>query len=233
MQHLNIADKAAALIAIPVIFLLSSCTPPAAVKISNRAPVIENVLYPKDIFANMEVQVQCVAADADSDNLTYQWISEAGKIMGEGNVVQWFPPEKLGTYPISVVVTDGNGGEARQTFNIRVVTNADGTSTPTIDVKMKLGDEQTVIVDKQRARIWTTTDIVCQVENNGGKPLTYTWSTSGGKMVGPGLEDGKAGKIGWVAPGVKGDFIIEVTVSDSEGKKAKGQVNMEVFCCGN
>jgi hypothetical protein len=233
MNRLYIIGIIAVLIMLVVLPQQSACTGPAVVKAPNHAPVIENVLFPKDVFSNMEVQVQCVASDADGDNLTYHWIAESGSINGEGSSVTWFPPEKLGTYPVSVTVNDGKGVEAKQAVEIRVVTNADGSATPIVDIKLKLGDSQTMIVDKQRARIWTTTDIICLVENAGGKPLTYSWSINGGKIMGKDVQEGKADRIGWIAPGAKGDFIIEVTVSDNEGKQAKGQINMQVFCCGN
>jgi len=233
MYRLNMVGTVAAIVIFLTLPLQSACSGPAFVKAANNNPVIENVLYPKDAFSNMEVQIQCIAADADGDKLTYKWMAESGEIKGEGAIVLWFPPEKLGTYPVLVTVNDGKGGEAKQTIDIRVVTNADGTATPTIDVKMRLGDAQAVIMDKQRARIWTTTNIICLVENTGDKQLTYTWTADGGKIMGDYVAEGKADRIGWIAPGVKGDFIIEVTVSDNEGKQANGQVNMQVFCCGN
>lgn len=233
MDNLTKAGVIAVLIVVMPAFFLSACAGPAVVKAANNSPVIENVLYPKDTFSTMEVQVQCVAADKDGDNLTYQWIAGSGQIKGEGPVVMWFPPEKLGTYPVTVSVADGKGGEAKQTVEIRVVTNADGTATPTIDVKLKLGEAQAVIVDKQRARIWMTTEIVCMVENAGDKQLIYSWSIDGGKMMGKGIEEGRADRIGWIAPGTAGNYLIAVVATDNNGGQAKGQVNMQVFCCGN
>ena len=223
----------ATLIAVTLI-LQSACTPaPPEVKRPNQAPVIETINYAKDAFANSEVQIDCTARDADSDNLTYTWTSEAGEIRGKGYSVLWMPPSKMGTYPITLSVTDGKGGVATENISIRVLTNADGTATPEVDIKLKLGATEPVIVDKQRIRIWMTTDITCIVENAGVGDLTYTWSATEGKLQGNGLETGKADKIKWIAPGVRGDDTVSVTVKDSQGKEAKGQVNFNVFCCGN
>jgi len=212
---------------------LSCAPPPPQVKQPNQAPVIENINYAKDTMSNSEVQIECITKDGDSDNLTYQWTAEAGKITGNGQYVLWTPPGKMGTYAIMLIVDDGKGGVATENISIRVVTNADGTATPMVELKLKLGDAEPVIVDKQRARVWMTTDILCIVDNASGNDLTYTWSATDGKLQGKGLEEGKANKIRWTAPGVKSDVTVSVTVKDSQGKETKGQVNLNVFCCGN
>ena len=232
---MNFSGKIGILTAAVVMVLLfiSACATPSSLKHVNADPVIENVLYPKDAFANSEIQIQCVALDADGDNLTYKWMSESGKIKGEGAIVMWFPPDKLGTYPVSVIVADGKGGEVKQTIGIRVVTNADGSATPTIEIKLKLGETQPVVIEKQRARIWTTTEIVCLVDGSGAEQLTFTWTTNGGKIITKNQQEGKPDKIGWIAPGNAGDYTIEVLVSDSNMNQAKGLVKMQVYCCGN
>ncbi|MCX6006154.1 MAG: hypothetical protein NTZ34_02695 [Chloroflexi bacterium] len=112
-------------------------------------------------------------------------------------------------------------------------TNADGTATSTIEIKMKLGETQPVVIDKQRERIWTTTNIICIVEKAEGNQLTYTWSANSGKITGKGVMEGTADRIGWTAPGVQSDSTIDVKVKDGQGRQAIGQVNIHVFCCGN
>ena len=225
------------LIAAPVILVialqLACAQPPPESAQPNQAPIIERINYMPDTFATSEVQLECLANDADSDNLTYQWKAEAGQISGSGPNVLWMPPGKMGTYPIMLVVSDGKGGAATENISIRVVTNADGTATPITEVILKLGDAEPVIVDKQRVRIWMTADILCIVENAEGDDLTYTWSATGGKMQGKGLEEGKADRIRWTAPGVRGDNTVSVIIRNTQGREAKGQVNFEVFCCGN
>jgi len=218
-----------------VLILQAACTPaPPVVAQPNQAPVIESINYARDAFGNSDLQIDCTAKDADGDQLTYKWTAEAGEIKGSGKNIVWVSPGKMGTYPIIVEVTDGKGGAATENISIRVLTNLDGTATPVVEIKLKLGDAVPVIVDKQRARIWMTTDILCVVENAGDAgDLTYTWSATDGKMQGEGLKEGKASKIRWTAPGVKSDITINVTVTDSQGREAKGQVNLNVFCCGN
>jgi len=235
MKQFNTLSTVVVILIILALCVQFACAPPPpVVKPQNNAPVIENIIYTKDAFSNTEVQIECLASDIDGDNLTYQWKAGAGNITGEGKNVLWMPPGKVGTYPITLVVSDGKSGVATENVSIRVVTNADGTATPTIEVNLKLGEAQPVVIDKQRARIWTTTDIVCTVENADGNELTYTWSANGGKIQGKGAPEGKANRIGWIAPGVQSDITVNVSVTDiQQGREAKGQVNIHVFCCGS
>jgi hypothetical protein len=235
MKPSSFAGWLIAIVIAVTLTLQPACAPPTPeVKRPNQAPVIENIIYAKDAFGTSEVQIECLAKDADSDNLTYQWAAEAGQISGRGPNVLWMPPGKMGTYPLTLVISDGKGGVATENISIRVVTNADGTATPLVELKIRLGDTEPVIVDKQRARVWMTTDILCIVDNaSGASDLTYTWSAREGKLQGKGLEEGTANKIRWTAPGVKSDVTVSVTVKDIHGQETKGQVNFNVFCCGN
>ncbi len=234
MRLLNHADRLLIVSVLLSLACLLACTPPRAeIKPENRAPVIERIDYMQDTFATSEVLIESIASDADSDNLTYEWKAESGSITGDGPNVIWTPPERMGTYPIMLVVSDGKGGLASENISIRVVTNVDGTATPIIEVRLKMGDDKPVIVDKQRVRIWMTSDILCIVENATSGDLTYTWSASGGEIQSEGLTENGAGKIRWKAPGVRGDYKVMVTARDAAGKEVKGQVNISVFCCGN
>ena len=234
MKQFNIAGWLMVILIVVTLNLQSACTPPPEVRPPNQAPVIESINYAPDAFGISEVQIDCLAKDADSDNLSYQWKAEAGQISGSGPSVIWMPPGKMGKYPITLVVTDGRGGVATENISIRVLTNADGTATPLAELKLKLGDAGPMIVDKARVRIWMTEDILCIVEDAvSASDLTYTWSATSGEIQGKDLEEGKANKIRWKAPGIRGDYTVSVTVKDSQGREAKGQVNINVFCCGN
>ena len=234
MKPLNFAGWLVAIMIAVTLTMQLACTPPPEVKRSNQAPVIENINYARDAFGTSEVQIECLAKDADSDNLTYLWKADAGQISGSGPSVLWMPPGKMGTYPITLLVTDGKGGVATENISIRVVTNADGTATPLVELTVKMGDAGTPAVVKQRIRNWFEVEILCIVDNAGSaSDLIYTWSATGGELKGKGLEEGKANKIRWKAPYVNGDYNVTVTVKDSAGKETKGQVIVTVFCCGD
>jgi hypothetical protein len=232
MKPFNVTGLLIAIFIAVTLTLQSSCTPPPAQP--NRAPVIESINYSKDAFATSEVQIDCLAKDADSDNLTYQWQAEAGQISLSGPSVLWMPPGKMGTYPITLVVTDGRGGVATENISIRVVTNADGTSSPLVELKLKMGDAETPVVAKQRIQGRLAIDILCEVEDSGGAgDLKYTWTAKSGELTGKGLEEGNASRVKWKAPYLKGDYNVDVTVKDSQGREARGLVIVTVFCCGD
>ncbi|MCX6005244.1 MAG: PKD domain-containing protein [Chloroflexi bacterium] len=215
-----------------------ACSPPQppappAIEQQNHAPTIEKINYDKSTYHNRPAKIECIASDIDNDNLTYLWEAKDGKITGEGKSVEWIPPGNMRTYPITLTVTDGRGGEVKKTVYIMVVTNADGTNTPNIEVKLKLGDNSTVIIENQRVRIWTTANILCIVENAKESELLYTWSADGGRIQGEGVEDGKANKISWIAPGTQSDITVDVRVTGvQQGSEAKGQIKFKVYCCG-
>jgi hypothetical protein len=212
---------------------LSCAQAATVVNQQNHAPVIEKVTYDKFTYHNRAVKIECFANDIDGDNLTYVWEARDGKISGEGKSVLWTPPGNMQNYPIKLTVTDSKGGIAEKTIYIMVVTSADGTNTPNIEVKLRLGDNSTVVIDNQRVGIWTTADILCVVENTGDSDLIYEWSADCGRIQGKGSGDSKANTIRWIAPGVQSNCTVEVTVTDTQkGSEARGQVNFNVFCCG-
>jgi hypothetical protein len=235
VKQLNFAGRLIAILIAVTLTLQSACAPPQPeVKRPNQAPVIESINYNKDAFATSEVQIDCLAKDADSDNLTYQWSAESGQISGSGPNVLWIPPGKMGKYPITLTVIDGRGGVATENISIRVVTNADGTATPLVELKLKMGDAEAPVVAKQRIQGRLAIDILCIVEDAGSTgDLMYTWTAKSGEMTGKGLEEGKANRVNWKSPYVKGDYNVDVTVKDSQGREAKGQVIVTVFCCGD
>jgi hypothetical protein len=231
-------DATGRLIAVSIIFILAlqlACAPaPLVVGPPNQAPVIESINYAPDAFGTSEVQIDCLAKDADSDNLTYKWSAEAGSIKGAGNNILWMPPGKMGKYPITLVVSDGRGGVATENISIRVVTNADGTATPLVELKLKMGGAETPVVAKQRIQGRLAIDILCLVEGSASaNDLIYTWTAKSGEMTGKGLVEGKANKVTWKAPYVKGDYNVDVSVKDSQGNEARGLVIVTVFCCGD
>jgi hypothetical protein len=88
----------------------------------NNAPQISTVYSSADsaIVGEM-VTIHCDATDADGDPLTYDWQASGGTIQPNGNSADWTAPDTTGSYQITVTVTDGRGGEARQTSTLRAV----------------------------------------------------------------------------------------------------------------
>lgn len=232
MRKFNRIGRSALTLVILMLAVQLSCTASDnAGSQQNHAPVIEKLNYDKNTYHNRPVKIECLASDIDGDKLTYIWEATDGKIAGEGTSAIWTPPANMRTYPITLTVSDSHGGEITETVYIMVITNPDGSDTPNIEVKLKLGDNSTVVIQKQRVGIWTTAHILCLVENASENDLIYKWTADNGRIQESG--DGKANKINWIAPGVQSDCTVNVTVIDSQqGVEAKGKVNFSVFCCG-
>jgi len=65
--------------------------------------------------------IHCNAEDPDGDKLSYLWRATGGKITGEGSTVVWTSPGVNGDYTITVVVSDGRGGEAEGSITFKVL----------------------------------------------------------------------------------------------------------------
>ena len=85
------------------------------------------------------------------------------------------------------------------------------------------------------AKAWTTVrvtetrEIQCSVENQDLAELTFKWSSPVGKLAGNNLAEGKASRVGWIAPGTPGQYTVGVTVTDKNGRSVKSEVNFDVF----
>jgi hypothetical protein len=214
-----------------IFLLLAGCNyfkVPAAAP--NSIPVIESVSCTNDVFALADNEMVCQASDPDGDSLQYEWSIGNGKIIGTGARMMWVSPDTMGTYDIWVKVSDGKGGEAKQTVAIRVLTNADGTTAAPVTLKMFLGSSET-ISENRTVKVGTATKVTCAVDNSVGKKLTYEWSASGGKMKGTGMDEKTCVVVFWTAPAPTQVYTVTVAVRDEKGNEARGKVMFDVFCC--
>jgi len=200
----------------------------------NHPPVINQVIGSTDWSPSIQGQMTCLASDPDGDELAYSWTADNGTITGQGNIISWTSPANMGKYNITVTVTDSKGLEATFVKEVKVFINADGTITPDTPVVIDITLPSTeVATAAKRIRIWTSSPVECRVEGADTKNLKYTWTPSNGRLQARGLTEGTASTVTWIAPGVAGDFTLDVVVADDKGNEAKGTVNFKVFCCGN
>jgi hypothetical protein len=215
--------------------LCLSCAGLAPASQVNRPPVIQQIIGSSEWSPQAEGQLTCIALDEDNDLLEYKWIADNGTITGNGATVTWMSPATMGKYKIRVTVSDGKGGQATAVHEAKVVINADGSAgldAPVV-LKMSLPAREVVTVAK-RMRIWTATPIECIVAGAEARDLRFKWSANSGKLQaasGMNLGNGTASRVNWIAPGVGGDFKVDVVVTDGSGNEARGTVNFEVFCC--
>jgi hypothetical protein len=156
-------------------------------------------------------EVQCVASDPDGDELSYTW-SASGDIAGEGAAVTWTAPAAPGFYTITVIVTDGRGGEATAPLTINVVVN----QPPVIE---------SLTSEWQQVQKAMTTPIECVASDPDGDKLSYSWSVTGGNITG----EGAVGT--WVAPNTYGEYTITVTVTDGKDGQDTESIEIAVACC--
>ena len=103
----------------------------------NNSPVIEKiVLNLNDIHENDEVKVVtgdylkflAIASDEDNDELTYSVHDNFGNILSIANPINtqclfdWLAPNNPGSYELTVIVDDGNGGGDKVVIHITVYT---------------------------------------------------------------------------------------------------------------
>lgn len=189
--------------ALAVIFI-GGCTP------ANQSPVISSLIADAEwIPPSGNCMVRCMASDPDGDELSYTWSASGGNISGEGVIVTWVAPVEVGTYTITVKVTDGRGGESTAQVTIDVFVN----HPPVIE---RLTAEPPVVNQGK------TTTIQCIASDPDIDELGYDWSASRGNISGQGSA------VTWTAPNTCGTYIITVTVADSRGGEVSEELEVKV-----
>jgi len=108
----------------------------------NHPPLVEDlIITPEDRSAfnydGMKIRegkscdIECIASDADGDDLSYQWSADVppgsywsavGNISGEGSSVTWTAPAGPSEVAVTVTVSDGRGGRDTKSIVFHVVT---------------------------------------------------------------------------------------------------------------
>jgi hypothetical protein len=168
------------------------------------------------------LQVTCSASDPDGDELSYEWTATAGSISGTGSVAGWSAPQGIGTYSVTVVVTDGHDGSTTKTVSLSVLTG----QPPIIEALLITADHCYLkaysggyYVGKEKVY-----HIECSVQDTGIE-LFYEWSCTGGALSGEGS------LIDWTAPNVEGAVTIMAMVSDISGSTASQNMTLSVVPC--
>jgi outer membrane protein OmpA-like peptidoglycan-associated protein len=96
--------------------------PPPPADAPNRPPTVSVSCDPCEVQVGGEVRLRADASDPDGDSLTYRWSAPTGSFQDSADRVttQWQAPDQAGPVPINVIVSDGRGGSASDTANIRV-----------------------------------------------------------------------------------------------------------------
>jgi len=205
-------------------------TPPAPVPLNPVMPMIRDIAGTREYYPNQESPLICACSDPDGGPLTYTWTAEKGVIKGEGQRVNWVPPDELGEYLITVKVTNEKGKEETLSKKFTVVAPPPPPEDKTIYLKLT-PPASSVSRASGRVRAFFVSEIQCEVPGGDPSQFTYVWTVNGGKLMAEGLEEGKAARVGWLAPGSGGNYTVKVTVADKAGNTAVGEVTYEVLCC--
>jgi hypothetical protein len=166
--------------------------------LANHQPAIASLTAPERVVPSGGCQIVCNATDGDGDELSYNWSASAGELNGEGATVTWMAPDSVGSYNITVTVTDGRGEAITKQIIIEVRANRAPTIT---DLATDAG--------------WTlpsgTVQLTCRASDPDGDELTYEWTADAGDIS----ETGAA--VNWTAPQETGIYYIMVVVMDSHG----------------
>ncbi len=189
-----------------VLFLSSSCAAP-----TNNEPIITS-LEPEaqQVVPLGSIELVCTASDPDGDELSYIWSASAGEVDGVGDTVTWVAPASEGSYGVSVLVTDGHGGQGTDSVTIAVRTN-----------------NPPIIASLTADAGWTmpsgNLQVTCSASDPDEDELTYDWSASGGDISGTGPV------VSWTAPHGVGTYEISVVVEDGYGGSATKTLSLSVL----
>ena len=185
---------------------------------NNDNPVINSLTAQPDtvqITENSTIRVD--ADDPDGDPLSYSWSKSGGTLNRSGSQVTWTAPIEVGTYVVSVSVSDDKGGSAGGSISLFVYSN----NTPPVVTG--------VSAEPEEIKVGESTTLTARASDPEGDPLSYTWSISGGG----GEISGSGTQVTWTAPVAPpccapGDYIIKVEADDGKGGKAEGSVKVTV-----
>ena len=158
------------------------------------------------------VTVRAEAVSPDNLPLTYSWAATGGTVDGTGPEVRWNPGASApGTYTIRAKVDDSKGGTVDCTADVQV------TAKPIQPPTMSCAASSTSVPVGQRVGITAT------ASDPQGLPLTYTWQTSGGQVVGSGAQ------VQLDTTGVAaGHYTVNGHVDNGKGGTADCKVDIDV-----
>jgi outer membrane protein OmpA-like peptidoglycan-associated protein len=180
----------------------------------NHPPVAACSVSPASVYGGSgdSVAVHVNASDPDSDPLTYSYTATGGAVEGTGPEARWNSTGvAAGSYTVSVKVDDGKGGSASCAVDIKVEEKPNHPPTATLSV------ERSPILPGER------TGVTCSGSDPDNDPLTYSYTTTDGQIVGSGSN------VQFDATGLKpGSYTVKCTVNDGRGGTADASGNMEV-----
>jgi outer membrane protein OmpA-like peptidoglycan-associated protein len=180
----------------------------------NHPPVAACSVNPASVYAGSgdSVAVHVNASDPDGDPLTYSYTATGGAVEGTGPDARWNSSgAAVGSYTVNAKVDDGKGGTASCAADIKVEEKPNHPPTATLSV------ERSPILPGER------TGVTCNGSDPDNDPLTYSYTTTGGQIVGSGSN------VQFDAAGLQpGSYTVKCTVNDGRGGTADASGSVEV-----
>jgi len=168
--------------------------------LADHPPAIAGLEAPEMVIPSGTCQIVCIASDRDGDVLSYNWSASEGSISGTGAAVNWTAPDLLGSYNVTVVVTDGRGEEVTKQVAIEVRANR----APTIS---------SLVADADWTTPSGTIQLTCTASDPDADELTYEWIATTGDISGTGAV------VNWTAPQEVGVCNVTVVVKDGHASE--------------
>ena len=215
-KSLVIMSAVIAVVAVVVVVLANTV-------LANHRPAITSLTArQEEVLSSGSSQIVCDASDPDGDELSYEWSASGGSITGTGSVVNWLAPGEAGTYDITVLVTDSQGGVDTGSIALSVVTSI----PPTVQDLIVTADHKYLKKTTGGYKVGKTQEfhIECIASDTSGE-LAYEWSSTDGQISGEGST------ITWTAPDVSGEVTVTVIVTDAADNVVTRSVILDVVTC--
>ncbi len=181
---------------------------------ANHPPAAACSVNPASVYAGSDdtVTVHVNASDPDNDSLSYSYSATGGSVEGTGADARWNSSGvAAGSYTVTVKVDDGKGGAASCAADIKVEEKPNRPPTANLSV------ERSPILPGER------TGVTCNGSDPDNDPLTYSYTTTGGQIVGSGSN------VQFDSTGLQpGTYIVNCVVNDGRGATADASGKVEV-----